>query len=123
MSTVKVCLLGRLEVEQLEHYDQTPSCKRHRHISKREADERVGRGELVRMSGPGRARVSWNRSAQLERPQVVQSDSGYSTVQPRPWAVYDWIRGPRRQLGRSGARSGPGRSLAPFTGSGMESSS
>jgi hypothetical protein len=120
---MKVCLLSRLEVEQLEHHGQTPSCKRHRHISQREFDERVGRGELTRLIGTGPPRAGWNTSVQLGRPHVIQNGTGYAAVQPRPWAVYDWIRGPRRQIGRSGARSSPGRSLAPsatLTGPGIE---
>jgi hypothetical protein len=120
---MKVCLLSRLEFEQLEHYGQTPSCKRHRHITERESDGRVGRGELVRLSGHGRPRAKWNQSVQVERLHVVQNGTGYTAVQPRPWAVYDWMRGPRRQQGHSGARSGPGRSVVPFaalTGSAVE---
>src|SRR5216684_2210474 len=120
---MKVCLLSRLEVEQLEHYGQTPSCKRHRHISQRESDEAVSRGELVRTSGPGRPRASWTASVQLGRLHVVQNGTGHTAVQPRPWAVYDWVRGPRWQQGHSGARSGPGRSVGTFaalTGSAVE---
>jgi hypothetical protein len=108
---MKVCLLSRLEVDQLEHHGQTPSCKRHRHISQKEVDEFVGSGELVRLGGPGRPRASWSKSVRLERPRVVQNGTGYAAVQPRPWAVYDWNRRPRRQLGGSGERSSPGRSL------------
>jgi hypothetical protein len=102
----QICILTRGEAAGYTFFGVLPDCARaHRHCSRKSAEELVNAG-LADWCPIGKKMAV--TSVRSRRPTVVRGAHGHLGLQWVNLAAYD-VRGSKRVIGRSGARSGPVR--------------